>query len=683
MLKQKIIIFPDIQSSVLAAPKPLIFWKRIKKNADQELHLALLVEGRTDQETLQLGRELWDMLSAYENELVINKNGLANPEFVCESLLKVANDYLTNFSHRTQVNNWSDLGIVILVASSAALYFARIGRPRLILFRDNQIILADENLTHPRSPQFSPPFAELAGGAINLGDRLLLISGTITEAFSWEEVYSLAAHPHTSQAYLNVVRSLEVISPSINSAFLFGDVVAENIGDEVFANRSNVRLRENRVGDLYFQEFNPTFREPAVATATSFVPWQEILAVSGQKIFSVFKLIGRIIGFPLKPLGRRIGALSPTRKVILGILVIILLALGTLIFRSVSRPTAKNTAPAVDFQTLYDQANRLKDEASDALIYQDEEKARKNLAQADSLLEQASQSGDLGIKALKLKKEVDDQLATLDKAQASQSSSIWTTSDDQEVIKGIGFQNNGNILLITNKKGWDIKPADSKPEAQSFSDGQNIGEGLLATTNTDRLFLSSEDKLFYVINAATKNISAKKDLPAEVKPNAASAATYGSSVYFFDPDESQIKQFNYQNGELVFKSNWLKQDLKGDFRDNPAVSMSIDGSVFLVTQKGDLWRLSGGKKSAWNVEKPGAAFQGDKLVIQANPDNNNLYLLDPDNKRIVIFEKETGKLKGQVQNDALAKAVGFQVSEKNKVIYFVTSGSLFKLTFTP
>jgi len=683
MLKQKIIIFPDIQSSAPGARKPLIFWKRIKKNTEKELHLALLVEGRTDQETYQLGKDLWEMISAYENELVINKNGLANPEFVCESILKIANEYLANFCHRTQIDNWSDLGIVILVANENSLYFTRVGRPRLILFRDNQIILADENLTHPRSPQFSPPFSELAGGLLNLGDRILLLSGTITEAFSWEEVYSLAAHPNTTQAFHNVVRSLEVVSPSINSAFLFGDVVAENIGEEVFAGLLKMRLKENRVGDLFFQEFDPTFREtPAAAPAAGFVPWREILAVSGGRLFSGLKSVGRMIGLPLKPLGRKIGGLSSTRKAILGALVIIILAFATLVLRSISRTSVPSGTPEADLQARYDQAAKLKDDASDALIYQDEEKARQSLAQADSLLEQVSQSGDLGIKALKLKQEVDDQLAALDKAQNSQASKIWSLEDSQDQIKRLALENNGNVFVLTNKGGWDIKPGE-KPATQNFSGTVSGSFGWLVPTQGDELFLAPKDKNYSAINLAARTISEKKDLPGEVNPASSAASSYQSFVYFYDPAENQIKQFVYGGGNLTFKTNWLKQDLKDVLKDNPAVSLGIDGSIFMVTEKGDLLKLSGGKKSAWDAEKPGTAFKGNKLILETKPEDVNLYLLDPDNQRVVIFEKETGKLKGQIQNSAIAKAVDFQVSEKEKNIYFAGLSDLFKLSFTP
>jgi len=681
MLNQKIVIFPDVQHSAPTAPKPLVFWKKIKKNSDQELHLALLVEGRTDRETLQLGRELWEMVSAYENELVINKNGLSNPEFVCESILKIANEHLANFSHRTQVDNWGDLGIVILVANGNALYFARIGRPRLILFRDNQIILADENLSHPRSPQFSPPFSELAGGLINLGDRILLLSGTVTEAFSWEEVYSLAAHPNTSQAFRNVVRSLEVVNPSINSAFIFGDVVAENIGEEVFAGLLKTRLKENRVGDLYFQEFDPTHRE-VVAAQSAFVPWREILFAAGGTAVSAARTMGRIVGFPLKPIGQKIGALSPTRKAILGAFVIIILALGVLIFRSMPKPASESGAPAADFQGLYDRAAQLKKDAEDALIYQDEEKARKSLAQADGLLEQASQSSDIGIKALKLKQEVDDQLAGLDKAQNSQSSKIWSTADNQEQIKRLTLENSGNIFALTSKGGYEIKPVE-KPVVQNFSGAASESFGWLVTTRSDGLYLAPKDKNYFAINLASRTIGEKKDLPEEVSAGISAAGSYESFVYFFDPAENQIKQFEYNGGSLDFKADWLKQDLKDVFNNNPAESLAIDGSIFLVTRDGSLLKLSGGKKTGWNAEKPGTGFKGDKLVLQTKPDDKNLYLLDPDNQRIAVFEKETGKLKGQLENSALSKAVDFQVSEKEKNIYFATPNDLFKLSFTP
>lgn len=687
MLPQKFHIIPEVQEFSTSLTKPLLFWKKIQKNQEKELHLILLIEGRTSKETHELGKHLWETISAYENELTINQNALSNPEHVCEAILKISNEFLVKWSRGVQIGNWNELGIVIAVSSPSAIYFTRIGKPRLLLYRNNQIVLADENLAQPRSPQFSPPFSELAGGSLMPKDRLLMLSGGLTESFSWDEVSSLITSPETTQAYLNIIRSLEVLSIPQNAAFLLGDLVPINKNDHAIHSITNERIKETRIGELYFQEFNPIARvtNPVTSTATTMVPWKEILQAGGAKTKDLGGLVINIIVVPIRPLAKSFSALSSARKTILTSFFILLIAFVVFLTRSMLNHNDQAPAPQVDYKAMYDTAAKLKDDAQSALIYQDEEKARKNLAEADSLLEQASLSSDWGIKAIKLRQEVDDQLATLDKAQTTEISKVWSNADSQNPIRKLGLGNNGNLLILTGKSAFNLKPGGDNPQAESFSGNLNIAQekGWLIPSRNEFIFTSPQNKDLYAIDPAGKTVSGKKDLPQEASSSLTAMASYDTFVYFFDPEAVQIKQFVYTNNNLNFKADWLKQDLKSDLKGDPIVSMAIEGNIFAVTQNGNFLRLSGGKKIPWDVEKPGAPIKGDNLVIFTRGDDKNVYLLDPTNKRIVIVEKETGKLKGQVQNSSLSQAVDFQVDEKNKTAYFVTGNDLFKMSFNP
>jgi len=682
MLPQKINIILEIQSLVPFSSKPLIFWKRISRNQKEELHLFLLIEGRTEKETQELVKNLWETLSGYTNELVINKNHLSNPESVCEALLKISNELLLTWSRKNKIDNWSELNLIMAVASPSALYFARLGKSRLLLFRNNQIILADENLNTPRSPQFSPPFSELAGGPLKMGDRIMFISGGMVESFSWEEISSLAVPRDTIQAFYNIVRSIGVLAPPQNIAFALGDVVSQNTQDEKIFSILKGKLKETRMGQLNFLEFNPALPCEPLSISTSGIPWKTITKAFIDKVLEVASLIAKVIYSPFKPISRKIGTLSTTRKVILFLSITLFLVFLGLVTRSSKEQVATPSAQ-IDFKAIYAKAEQLKEEAASALIYQDEEKARKSLAQADELLQQASDSGEWGIKAIKLRQEVSEQLAILDKAQPAKTKNVWTIPENQGNINGLSLEKGGNVLITTNLGAWNITLNGENPQAAKFSKSVNFpsGRNWLLSTNKGDLFVTAADKSFYNINPDSQEISEKKDLGQEIKANINATASFNSSIYLFDPEEVQIKLLDYANGTLKFNRDWLKQDLKAELGNDPLVSIAVDGSIFGVTQKGNLYRLSGGKKTSWDVEKPGSPPEGEKLRLFTRPEDKNLYILDPNKKTIVILEKETGKLKGQAQNAALGGAVDFRVDESKKEIYFVTPTTLFNLKF--
>ena len=645
----------------------------------------MLFEGRTSKETHGLGKELWDMISTYTNELVINQRGLVNPEHVCEALLKICNDFFSSWSQKYPIEKWGELSMVIAVSTPLAIYFTRVGEARILLFRNRQIIIADENLTHPRSPQFSPPFSEIAGGPLNLGDRFLVASPEIISSFSFEELSSLAAPSGLIGAYQNLLRSIELLTPPKNTAFVLGGLIStERPDSELVPMPLKEWLKEARIGELNFVEFNATAPQVAAAPKISapIIPWQKIILAAGGSIFNLFKLIFKILGFIVKPISRKIGSLSLARRIILflglGLFIIYLVLVGRSL---VNRPGPEIVK--TDYEAIYNQAAQLKVEAESALIYQDEEKARTNLAQADNLLAQAANSGDWGIKALKLRQEVADELATLDKAELSQVNKLWTVPQNKGDVKNIYLTSNKGAYALTSQTIFALKASGDVFEGEELGKAINLGpeKSWLALASSDLLSITPKSKSFFTLNSQNREISDKKDLPQEVNNASSAVGTFDSAVYFFDPAENQIKLFSFQNGNITFSRNWLKDESKGEFQDDPAVGLSIDGSIFAATKSGKILKLSGGKKSAWNVEKPSVSFQGDQLQITTKPEYVNLYLLDPANKRVVIFAKDSGKLLGQVQNAALGQAVDFQVDEKEKTVYFATPGALFKVKF--
>lgn len=682
MFMQKIQVLPAVTEFDTHSLKPLVFWKRISQNQDKELHLFFLVEGRNDRETYDLGKELWQMISSYTNELVINQRGLVNPESVCEAILKICNNFLVNWAQKAQPEKWSDLNIVIAVSTPSAIYFTRIGESRIVLFRNNQIVLADENISHPGSPQFSSPFSEIAGGPLNMGDRFLIASPEIVDSFSFDELLSLATPAGLSGAFHNLLRSLEIQIPLKNAAFILGSLIpAERPDLELMTPPLNEKLKEARIGELNFIEFNPILPQ-AKKAASPLIPWQEILWAVGKKISWPPGIIIKIFGKVLGPLSNKIGSMSLSKKVALfagsGLFVIFLFFVGSSL---INRPGPEPVK--TDYQAAYSEAEKLKVEAESALIYQDEEKARKNLAQANVILEEVSSSSEWGIKALKLKKEVNDQLLVLDKAQGSQANRLWTVPEGKGNLKKISLLENNNRIVITDQDAFLLEEQDGNFNGKEFGKITipDQGKNWLLSTPNGLIFINSQDRSYFVINPKNREISDKKDLGQEAGGVISAAGSFGSAVYLFDQQESQIKLSSFENGNLQFTRQWLAQDLKEEFKDGPATSMAIDGNLFLVAKNGNLMRLSGGKKSSWNPEKPTEASLGEKLILFTTPDYKYLYLLDPNKTRVVIIEKSTGKLAGQVQNSTFGQAVDFQVDEKSKIIYLATPKFLFKVNF--
>jgi len=185
------------------------------------------------------------------------------------------------------------------------------------------------------------------------------------------------------------------------------------------------------------------------------------------------------------------------------------------------------------------------------------------------------------------------------------------------------------------------------------------------------------------IDPGNKTITEAKSLGGEFKEKFSTAAAFNNNIYFFDPKENEIKLFAYENENLTFKRNWLKPEFRDEFKDNPITSLAVDGSIYALSRDGQIKRFSGGKKTSWKAEDSTTKVGGERGGLLTNAALKNLYVLDPANKKIIVYEKETGKLKSQIQNSSLGQAADFQVDEGKKEMYFITSSVLFKFNFEP
>ena len=104
--------------------------------------------------------------------------------------------------------------------------------------------------------------------------------------------------------------------------------------------------------------------------------------------------------------------------------------------------------------------------------------------------------------------------------------------------------------------------------------------------------------------------------------------------------------------------------------------VSIDGSIWIVTESGKVEKLTQGSPdslSGLNVHpKP-----TEDLLIYANEDNQDVYLLDPTNSRIIVMDKK-GEYKASYVSDNLKEAKGLVATESfGKIIFLGNEGRLY------
>lgn len=151
---------------------------------------------------------------------------------------------------------------------------------------------------------------------------------------------------------------------------------------------------------------------------------------------------------------------------------------------------------------------------------------------------------------------------------------------------------------------------------------------------------------------------------------------YGSNyTYVLDPVENQIWKYQRYTGQYSGATAYNNgTDL------SQAVSMTIDGAIYIISSDGTLQKLFRGEKEDYAFrEIPSVPFSGPKLKIYTTGELEFLYVLDPDNSRVLVFSKgdRFATYKKQVIFD-VDDARDFSVDETGQKANIVTDSKIYE-----
>ncbi|MEA3463927.1 MAG: hypothetical protein U9R14_02540, partial [Patescibacteria group bacterium] len=155
--------------------------------------------------------------------------------------------------------------------------------------------------------------------------------------------------------------------------------------------------------------------------------------------------------------------------------------------------------------------------------------------------------------------------------------------------------------------------------------------------------------------------------------NIASASSFNNRLYLLDKQNNQIYRYNKTANSFTGMQAWIKE--KVDFSN--AVSMSIDGHIYVLKSNGELLKFLSGQKQKFEIEIIEPALEQPAKVI-ISPEQKYIYILEPSEQRLAIFDK-TGKFLLQYRAGQFTDLKDFTVDEANKKIYFLNKASIYEI----
>jgi hypothetical protein len=188
--------------------------------------------------------------------------------------------------------------------------------------------------------------------------------------------------------------------------------------------------------------------------------------------------------------------------------------------------------------------------------------------------------------------------------------------------------------------------------------------------------LFGQSKKVYLYNSNTTDHRAYSINPAIPVEQITDVKSFFSNFYILDAEQGNIIKYSLsQIQENTIKgSNWLSEPAE---ELKQAQSMAIDGSIYILDSKGLITQYHRGKKAEEIkplIEKPLA--NNSKIFIDY--DFTNLYISDPQNKRLIVLSKE-GEVVNQYVNDEFTNLKDFWVTNDEKEIYLLCEKKVYRI----
>ncbi len=147
---------------------------------------------------------------------------------------------------------------------------------------------------------------------------------------------------------------------------------------------------------------------------------------------------------------------------------------------------------------------------------------------------------------------------------------------------------------------------------------------------------------------------------------------YSGNLYLLDREAHIIWKYVRTETGFAPRQNYLLADTKPDL--SGATSLAIDGTVW-IAKGSKVFKFVGGEEAVWETKGLDEMW-GDSLDLYTDEYTANLYILDRDKKRVLVFDK-TGLYLAQYRWQEDVPVSHIVVSEVLKKILLLSSGTIY------
>ena len=617
-----------------------------------------------------------------------SKSQPAPAESVLERALELVNKKLVEeLSIEDELELLKKINIIVALVQNEHIYFTQVGKAKAFLVHKDKIvnILTKESETPPNSLKF---FSHVVNGHLEEKDVLIFCTENFLDYFSLDRLKNTL----TNFSLVRACEHLQNLLIDVKDEVTLGAIMIKNTTAEA--------EKEIEEAEIVGPSTRIEVEAPAPAPVSQLTVRREkrpSIRLKLSEFWHNFLDKFKKIKIPQVKLPPRLDSLAsrfknyfkslvlPSKILFIIILVLAVLLAQTIITLVVREVKQRETRRYIG---LVEEIQEKQNAIASALIYGDKSKAKTLLDETELLLKDLSTNSPERQKTYNL----------LTEESQKHIRKVYNISQIEPKLLADFKTLDGNIkiggILQLNKTIYGFNPINNsiyqlklneepKPEVASQT-SKNIGHLQHGTILEKDLIFYHDGQGLARFDIAKNTLTPLELTTSENNYNIKEMFGYGGRLYILEQNQGQILKYSATLEGFGKEENWINPHTKNfgvgvkdeNFKITNGQSLSIDGFIYVLDGTRIL-KFYKGDRVDFNLESIRPLLQEPSKIF-TDSQLSYLYILEPTNKRLIVFDKE-GNLKQQFTTENLNNLKDFTVAKDETKAYLLNDTQIFEI----
>ena len=317
------------------------------------------------------------------------------------------------------------------------------------------------------------------------------------------------------------------------------------------------------------------------------------------------------------------------------------------------------------------QQAQIKKEEGEALIDLNPIRARQLLLEARNLIDEIEPK-EANQAVFDFREELEASLSLVMREHEVEPKVFFELGIIKDGAKGDDLAvSGGELILFDHSKQAIYSLAIGSKKSAILAGGENLADGQQVDAFLPKIFLLTERGILQFDRETKREaLVIKTD---EEWGEIIDLGAFSGNLYLLDK-EGEIWKYSAIEGGFGAYQRWLKGE-RADFSE--AMGMSIDGSVWILKSDGSILKYTQGLKDGFTISGLDQSLNNPTAIF-TDDDQENLYVLDQGNSRVVVINK-SGEYYAQYRWQEMNQVTGLMASEEEGKIFLLAGDKIYQI----